>query len=228
MQRRASVALVVTAVLALVSLYAGEGRLTGAGSGRGSGCTIVQGPAEGRVRPVIATCAWPVPASQVARLLRDWSRHHAYFSNLTESALIDERNGVAKVRQVHRATGITDREVVVEWHTERLRDGVRYSWRKSEDQSSLSPDRIEVEDSRGHWEVRGDEQRSEIRYEARYLPGGGMPLFFLRLFQASGMKAVLAELRDAVNRTLVAKKQAGDGASARSPRERGQSAAGAL
>jgi hypothetical protein len=210
MHRRRVLTLIVSAVLILVLLYSGEGRLTGAGAGRGTDCSVVQGPAEGRIVPVIVTCDWPVPATNIHKLISDFGSHEAYFSNLSESSVITYEDGVARVRHVHHAIGMTDREVVVEWHTERFSDGARYSWRKVPNQLLVDPDRIEVEETRGFWEVRGDDERTRVSYEMRYLPGGGLPLFLLRLFQSSGMKSVLADLRDTVDRSIIASQQVED------------------
>lgn len=201
---RAIRALVVVVILLLVALYAGEGRLTGSGSGRPLNCTVNLGPREGEVVPVFVDCLWPVPAEQVQKLLTDWGRHDDYFSNLSVSAVLAANDEVVTVRQVHRATAMRDREVIVEWRTEKLSDGYRYAWRKAADQSSVARDRVEVEQTRGHWEVRADGNRTRLRYEARYLPGGDIPGFLLRLFLASGMKGVIADFRDTVDRTAVA------------------------
>lgn len=201
---RAAMALVVVSVLGLVALYAGEGRLTGSGSGRPSGCSVHLGPPEGRIRPVFAECVWPVPIDELHQLLVDWRGHDSYFSNLVESAVLDERDDVVLVRQVHRATAMTDREVVVEWRVEPLEDGYRYRWRKSEDQSAVSRHRVEVEETRGFWEARAQGGHTRLRIEAHYLPGGDVPLFLVRMFMPSGMKGVLAELRDAAQATSLA------------------------
>jgi len=201
---RTSMALVVASVLGLVALYAGEGRLTGSGSGRPSGCSLSSGPAEGALVPILAECVWPVPAERVNDMLMDWARHGAYFSNLAESAIVAENDGIVTVRQVHRAWAFAEREVLVEWRVEPLQDGIRYTWRKADDQSAISRDRVEVEETRGFWEVHADGGKTRLLYEARYLPGGDVPPFLVRMFMASGMKGVLADFRDAVDATSVA------------------------
>jgi hypothetical protein len=53
---------------------------------------------------------------------------------VAESAVLYARGDVVLVRQIHLATSMTDREVVVEWQVERLEDGYRYRWRKAEHQ----------------------------------------------------------------------------------------------
>jgi len=199
MRNKTAAAIALGAVLVLAALYTGAGRMSGFGSGfgRADGCELVEGPAEDGVTPVLAECKWPVPAERLHTLIRSWGDHHRYFSNLAESTVLGESNNVVSVRHVHRASGISDREVIVEWTTEKIPDGYRYHWRKSPDQSAATGTRVEVEVCSGYWEVTSDGSGSRVGYEVRYLPGGSVPSFLVRMFQSSGMRGVLADLRQA-------------------------------
>jgi hypothetical protein len=199
MRNKTAAVITLGAVLILAALYTGAGRLSGFGSGfrRGDGCELVKGPAEDGVTPVLAECKWPVPVERLHTLIRNWGEHYRYFGNLAESTVLGASDDVVLVRHVHRASGISDREVIVEWTTEKIPDGYRYHWRKSPDQSAATGTRVEVEVCSGYWEVTRDGSGSRVGYEVRYLPGGSVPSFLVQMFQSSGMRGVLADLRKA-------------------------------
>jgi hypothetical protein len=195
-----TVAIAVAAVLLLAAVYSGSERLSGFGFGWGEpndGCELTEVPAQDGEVMVRAVCRWDdVPAERLHALLRDPSIHGQYFSNLGESTIVAERGDVLLVHQLHQASGMSDREIVVEWRVEPVHGGYKYHWQKSSDQSANSGKNVEVEVSTGYWEVVDEGNGAQLRYEVRYLPGGNIPAFLVRMFQSSGMRAVLVELRD--------------------------------
>ena len=185
------------AVMILVALYGSYLRgLSGFGSGRGPDCPLTTGPKNGEIT-VRAECDWPISADPVHSTLGAVGNHDRYFANLGESAVLEERDGFVRVRQIHQARGIDDREVVVDWVITPIDGGYRYAWRKSIDQSEASGTRIEVEVHEGMWEITSTPTGTHVVYDMRYLPGGSVPAFLVRWFQASSIEKVLAEARTA-------------------------------
>ena len=200
MRSMTAVAVGVAAVLMLAVFATGSGRLTGFGFGWGEaddGCQLTEEATENSSAVMVrAVCKWDnVSAERLHDLLADPAIHDQYFSNLAESTILEERDGWAKVRQVQQASGMSDREIVVEFRTEEIHGGYKYHWDKSADQSANSGELVEVEISKGYWEVVSDGDGAKLHYQVRYLPGGNIPAFMVRMFQSSGIRAVLAELR---------------------------------
>lgn len=182
------------AIVAIVA--AGAGSLSGHASGEDIGCDVEKLPRRGGAGGVRATCEWPVPASRVQSLLNQWGRHHRYFSSLADSEIVDNQGGVVTVRQVHRARGMSDREVVVNWSRSSIAQGMRYKWNKATDQSALSGDNVEVAVHDGKWEVTESGEGARVVYESYYLPGGSIPGFLVRWFQSDGVIDVLEQFRE--------------------------------
>jgi hypothetical protein len=197
MSNKKGAAIGLIAVLILVALYGSYLRgLSGFGSGRGHDCTLTTGPKNGEI-VMRAECDWPFSVDQVHNMLRAVGDHDRYFANLGESSVLEERDGFLRVRQIHQARGIDDREVVVDWVITPIDGGYRYAWRKSKDQSAVSGTRIEVEVHEGMWEITSTPTGTHVVYDMRYLPGGSVPAFLVRWFQASSVENVLAEARAA-------------------------------
>ncbi len=205
-----TVALVgVGTVLGVAALYAGSARLSGHsfGFGKSNGCTVEQRPAEGDVTPIHVECRWPIPAERLDGLLRDVVAQGRIFSNLAESALVEKSDDHLLVRQVQRATGMTDREVILEWRVEQIPQGHRYRFEKARDQSALSGKRVEVAQNTGFWEVMSDGDGSRVTYELRYLPGGDLSPFLVRMFQSSAVNGAMSELRNAAESQMLTRRE---------------------
>ena len=198
MANRAVILGAIAATLGVAALYSGSGRLSGHGVGiGGGGCSIEPIAAEDGVAAVHADCRWLVPAERVTALLEDVNGHGRFFTALAETSIIGKSGDHLFVREVHHAKGMSDREVVVEWWAESLPDGHRYRWRKAADQSAVSGTRVQVAETQGYWEVVREGEQTHLVYEMHYLPGGNIPAFLVRMFQAPGIKNALGELRDA-------------------------------
>jgi hypothetical protein len=197
MARRTTALLALAGVLVAVGLYTGRGVLTGLGAGRGDDCVLTELEDDGAPVSVRVECEWPIPVERLQALLESSEAQARYFSHLGESTVLGTKGDSVIVRQLHRATGISDREVVVEWDATPFEDGWRYSWRKSPDQSAATGRGVEVEDYEGSWELTPTETGSHIALETRYAPGGRVPFFLVRSFQGSGIQQVMRELRTA-------------------------------
>jgi len=192
----------------LAVIATGSGRLTGFGFGWGeaddNGCELTEEPSEGAEVMVRAECHWDnIPLSRLEDLLGDPALHEQFFSNVAKSAILEEAGGVTTVHQVHQASGMSDREIIVEYRVEEVQGGYKYHWQKAADQSATSGDNVVVESSTGYWEIVKEGNGVRVSYQVRYLPGGNIPAFLVRMFQSSGMQAVLAELRTTAESDIV-------------------------
>jgi hypothetical protein len=210
---RITTAIAIGAILLGTAAYMGARRMSGSGFGFGTpddGCELTDEPSDDGVVMVRAVCHWEkTSADRLNDLLRDPSIHQQFFSNLAESTVLGEKDGVTLVRQVHQASGMSDREIVVEWRAEPVHGGYKYHWQKSADQSANSRTRVEVAESTGYWEIVKEGEGTRVGYQVRYLPGGNIPGFLVRMFQSGGMRGVLADLREAADSdTIVVKAEA--------------------
>jgi Polyketide cyclase / dehydrase and lipid transport len=194
----------VAAVIVAVAWLGSRG-LSGRGFGFGDDdCELSTGRAADGVLEAEARCEWPLPAARIDALLAAWGDQSRYFSNVAESTVLEQGGERALVRQVHHASGIADREVVVECFTEALPGGHRYRWRKASDQSRASGQRVEVAVHEGFWLITDAGDKTVVEYHLRYLPGGSVPSFLVSMFMSSGMEGVLADLRRAAATTQTA------------------------
>ncbi len=197
MARRKTALVALAGVLAAAGLYAGWGALTGLGAGRRGDCTLTNLEDDRAPVSLRAECDWPIPADRIGAILEDSEAQVRYFSNLGESTVLGTEGNSVIVRQLHQATGISDREVVVEWDVTPVEGGRRYTWRKSPDQSAATGRGVEVELYAGSWEITTTETGSHVVMETRYAPGGRVPFFLVRSFQGAGIRQTLDELRTA-------------------------------
>lgn len=187
-------------VLGVVVAGVVGGGLTGWAGGDPLDCTVANGEGEGDAVPVRATCHWPDRSlAQVEAVLADLDGQAAVFDALVASEVVGTADdGEPLQRQVHTAPAISDREVVVAWHTETLPDGMRHRWRVADDQSAAKGEGITPLMHEGKWEVRRDPAGGVVVvYDATYAPGGSVPSFLVRWFQGGGVRGVLANLHDA-------------------------------
>jgi hypothetical protein len=205
MQRTSHSWLAVGLVLIVAGAYTGLRGLSGHGFGGDSlGCELVELDAKGDVVPVQAVCDWEISPARLHALLAEFGSHDDYFGGLAESTVLPSDDGVTRVRQVHTASGISDRAAVVDWTVTEIEGGRRYSWTKAGDQSGIDGRGLEAIECAGSWDVlaRGDDVR--VVYEMRYAPGGNVPFFLMRWFQGAGIRGVLADFRDYAELDLVA------------------------
>ncbi len=190
--------IVVGVLLVVVTAWVGAGSLSGRGFGFGErDCTLTSGTAADGVLEGQARCKWPVAVDRVDAVLAAWGDQSQYFGNVAESHVVGQRGDRTLVRQIYRARGIEDREVVMECFTEAIPGGRRYHWHKASDQSGNSGRNIEIAVHEGFWEVRGDEHSTTVEYHMRYLPGGNVPQFLVSMFLSSGIEAAMTDLRRA-------------------------------
>ncbi len=169
----------------------------------GNGCTFYKGPkdADGN-ETLFADCYWPdVEAERIKGLLARWDHHDRYFSTVTTSDIVGKVGDKVLVRQVHEASGISDREcMLVMWRTEA--DGAyRYQWTMAPDQSGREDVGVLPEADTGAWTVIPDSRGGvKVTYELLYDPGGSVPGFVVRWFQGSGFIDLVGEMREASTR----------------------------
>ena len=162
----------------------------------GHGCTFLRGETEASgATPVRVECSWNVKPAELLAVLGNPGEHHRIFDSLAESESLGHRGGIERVRQVHKASGASNREVIVDVTTHDVPGGKRFSWTKSADQTGHTSGGVEPDMSDGFWEVRAQAGGSLLIYESRYLAGGSVPPFLIRWFQGAGIKAVIGDLR---------------------------------
>lgn len=166
-------------------------------NGSENGCTFYLGSVESGVQPVRAECDWPIPAAKLQAAVAMNSKHADYFATVAESTVLGPGPGGSElVRQVHVATGMSDRECIVQFDTVAITGGTRYSWKLSPDQSQVTGKRTAVALDTGKWEITDNGAGgAKVVYELRYDPGGSVPGFLVRWFQGSGVKSLVGELR---------------------------------
>lgn len=171
----------------LVSVAAANGWTESAQS---DGCTFYTGARQGEYAPVRAVCQWDIPPEKLQGLVARSADHDKYFSSVS----VAEQVEAGRFRQVHQASGISDRELIVDMGQQTIPGGVRYWWKKSADQSGVSGDNVEVVVDTGKWEITASEGGSKVIYELMYDPGGSVPGFLVRWFQTSGTQQLVGEL----------------------------------
>jgi hypothetical protein len=165
-------------------------------TGSHDGCVYSRGEREtSGATPVRVVCDWPMDAAELNDVLGRPGDHARIFSSLAKAESLGSSGGKEWVRQVHTASGASDREVVVVFETLPTAGGHRHTWRKAEDQSKRTGVGVEPALSEGYWQVVDKNGRTQLTYEVRYLAGGRVPAFLVRWFQSSGMRGVLDDLR---------------------------------
>ena len=164
-------------------------------NGTENGCTFYLGTSSGSVQPVRAECDWPIPPQKLHGLVANQAIHDEIFSTVQESVITGSApSGGTLVRQVHVATGMSDREATMLYRNDTLANGTRYNWTLATPQPPIT--RVPVAKNTGFWEVTaGANGGSHVVYELAYDPGGSVPGFLVRWFQGSGTKTLVGELR---------------------------------
>lgn len=154
---------------------------------------------EGDLTALRAECAWDLPADKVIAAFGDWNRHASIFSSVSESRVLGSlQDGNGQVLQIHQASGISDREVVLDVSSAAIEGGRRWTHKKAASQAGVSGDNVEVGRDDGLWEIRSTADGGcAILYELRYDPAGSVPGMMVRWFQGSGFKDMLTQLKAA-------------------------------
>lgn len=165
-------------------------------TGADHGCTFHKAPTEASgATPVRVECDWDIDPAALTAVLGEPGDHHRIFGSLQDSESLGAVGGTERVRQVHKASGASDRELIVDIQTSTVSGGTRFSWKKSGDQTGRKTDGVEPDLSEGFWEVTAKGPRSHLVYEFRYLAGGNVPAFLVRWFQGAGINGVIGDLR---------------------------------
>ena len=157
-----------------------------------SGCTFYVGDRQGDYAPVRAECDWSIAPDTLHAIIGDLTAHKTYFSSVS----VSEKVGDGRYRQVHVASGISDRELIVDMGSDPIPSGIRYWWKKSADQTGASGSNVEPNHNEGKWEITaGEDGRSHVVYELFYDPAGSVPGFMVRWFQTAGVELLVTELK---------------------------------
>ncbi|MCA9491428.1 MAG: hypothetical protein KC621_15960 [Myxococcales bacterium] len=158
-------------------------------------CQMFLGPAmDNGVVPMHAECTWPgVTLEKADALFSSWASHDEIFSSIVSSEVERMDGGVAYVRQVHRAKGISDREALLKMQKTQVDGGLRFGW-TLEPSEARDSGHVMVAFDTGYWEFRDGPDGLVVVDHLEYDPGGSVPGFLVRWFQTSGLETVLSEL----------------------------------
>jgi hypothetical protein len=164
-------------------------------NGAENGCTFYLGSEEAGVQPVRAVCDWPHAPERVHKVVANTALHDEVFSTIDASEPLGPAPGGGSLfRQVHVATGMSDRGATVLYTQTAVAGGTRYAWKLATTQisTSLVPCKLDT----GFWEItQGPNGGTHVVYELRYDPGGSVPGFLVRWFQGPGTKTLVGELK---------------------------------
>ncbi len=191
MRRRLPLLLVL--VLVPAAAFAGERKQVA----ERAGCVITVGDRDDRGTDlVIGTCEWDVDASKIIPVVKA-AETHTFLSSVTESRKLAD----GRIHQVHKASGISDREITLDFTNTTLSDGIKVSWTASAKQEPVDEDNVRCAVDDGYWEVHDlGNGKSKVIYGLRYNAGGKVPEWLVRSFQKSGVGDLLEEMRDHVSR----------------------------
>jgi len=208
------IAIAAVAIAIVVAAWIGSRGLSGRviGFGGDDDCELATDRSADGALEAHARCKWAIPAARIHAILAAWGDQARTFRNVAESTVLEQDDAHVLVRQIHRASGIADREVIAECFTEAIPGGRRYRWRKAADQSKSTGRNVEVAVHEGFWEVTEGDGATTVEYQLRYLPGGSVPSFLVSMFLSSGMEGVLSDLRQAARTSTQAVASSGPGA----------------
>jgi hypothetical protein len=146
---------------------------------------------------VTAQCVWPdLSVEKINSLLSVNSLHDELFNTVAVAVNVGTFQGRELFRQVHEASGISDREVVVQQWQTTISGGFRYDWTIHSDQSAVTGDNVSPEVNEGTWTVtERAEGGSNVQYELIYAPGGWVPRFVVNNFQSDGIVSMIGGFR---------------------------------
>jgi hypothetical protein len=166
------------------------------------GCELSLGPAEadGYV-PMRAECYWPEGSlDKFKQIMSDWEFHDDIFDSVVHSQIKRKEGDKSVVWQEHQASGISNREVMIEmWHE--VADGYdRYAWKTLPNEPLTPKDgNVRTIRSDGYWQAKADPKGGiRVVHVLSYNPGGSVPGFIVRWFQTSGLATNASEVRAAL------------------------------
>ncbi len=190
------IALLVSAALAAPAGW----NVTDATADSGT-CELSLGPAEtDGVIPMRAECVWKdVTLDQFKTKMSAWDHHDDYFTTVVEST-IKTAGDKALVYQMHRSSGISDREVMITmWHE--VVDGFeRYAWNTATAEPlTVIKGNVRCARSEGYWQAKAEPTGGiRVVHLLSYDPGGSVPGFLVRWFQTSGLGTNATELHQSL------------------------------
>jgi hypothetical protein len=163
----------------------------------GNDCTVWRGPADAEgIAPVHAECSWPdVDPRKLHAALGDWAGHAKVHDTVLTSVVEKTEGGRSLVRQEHKLSGVSNREVAIWMEKKDVPGGAVYSWTHD---APVTPKKGNVATTKhvGSWTVTDREGGgADVVYTLAYNPGGSVPGFLIRWFQGSGTITTTEELR---------------------------------
>ena len=166
---------------------------------RENNCVFYKGNITDGITPIRAVCDWEhINPSNLDSLLQEAADYDKYFSGLASCDPADAVDGINRVLQIHKYTGLTARAAFIEFQQQKIPDGNRYAYTKSKDQTKLKKGFVEINTHTGHWDVIRKKVGSRLVFESRYSAGGAVPNFLIRWFQGAGTRKVVADLKNYV------------------------------
>lgn len=163
-----------------------------------NGCELSLGPTQSDgFRAMHAECHWSdVTLAAFESKFADYSKHDDVFSTVAESKIQRTDASRTLVHQRHVLSSLSDREVL-QWMEWKMEGDYRVSSWVTATGEPLTPASGNVKSIRsdGYWKVRTSEKGGvDVIYELDYNPGGSVPGFLVRWFQASGLQTTVDEL----------------------------------
>ena len=163
---------------------------------RENNCVFYKGKIKNGITPIRAVCDWEhINPSKLNALLQEAADYDKYFSGLASCDPADPVDGINRVLQIHKYTGLTARAAFIEFQQQEIPNGKRYTYTKSKDQTKLKKEFVEIKTHTGHWDVIRRKLGSRLIFESRYSAGGAVPNFLIRWFQGAGTRKVVADLK---------------------------------
>jgi hypothetical protein len=158
-----------------------------------AGCSISVGDRDADGNDlIIADCVWEIPAEKVIKAVKAPEKHDEYMASVEESTKLAD----GRVLQVHFASGISNRQITLDFTDKDLPDGgFKTSWTGSAKQEPLRDGLVACPLSDGHWEVHPDGANSKVQYSLRYDAGGSVPTWLVRNFQKGGIADLVEEMK---------------------------------
>jgi hypothetical protein len=170
---------------------------------QGNDCTVYRGAQDAAgIAPVYAECVWPeIPPDKLHKVLIDWEGHADTHVTVATSKIEKTEGERSLVYQVHQLSGISDREVRIWMQRTAVPNGFEYSWKNIEPFEPLVKGNVATTKHEGYWRVTANPAGgSKVEYALTYNPGGSVPGFLIRWFQAGGTIDTTVELRTAGNK----------------------------
>ena len=166
--------------------------------GEKHGCVIYKGAmGETGIAGVVAKCTWDVPADKVVKAVSNVDMHDDWLSAVQSCKSLGDDRWL----QVHQASGISDRQIVLKFSNETRADGgFRTSWTRSDPQEALVDGRIEAAVDDGYWDVTPNGTGSTVEYGLLYGPAGKVPKWIVNGFQKGGTMDTVGQMLEAAKK----------------------------